>query len=288
MVHEMNERFYQFAGLILRVRMPQSLSFQENGTLLPFEVNATQNFDHTLEFVPVDRLLPPEGEQVYCEPDKHFYVDDDVCIRYQDTMPHSLRTATMRIRRKGAYSIVQVKKENLSGGLTTKMVLNSMEPEHLAVQSRGLILHASYICWNDQAILFTAPSGTGKSTQADLWCKHRGAELINGDRVAVMVKDDGVFACGIPFSGSSGVGKNVTLPLRAIVYLSQAEITSVEKLRGYQSFRCLWEGCSVNIWNREDVSLCTQTVLDILNRVPVFHLSCTPDEAAVSELENVL
>ncbi|WP_370839368.1 hypothetical protein [Intestinibacter bartlettii] len=34
----------------------------------------------------------------------------------------------------------------------------------------------------DKGILFSAPSGTGKSTQADLWEKYENAEIINGDR----------------------------------------------------------------------------------------------------------
>lgn len=283
----MTEQYYEFAGVTWCVRFPQNLPFCDNGTLLPFS-KAPCRADHTIEIAPVDHLLPPEGKQIYHESDKQFYSDGDVWIRYQDTTPNSLETAGMRIRRHGDRSLVQVKNNRLSGGLTTKIVLNSMEAEHFLVQNRGFILHASYIDWNGQAVLFTAPSGTGKSTQANLWCKHRGAELINGDRAAVVVKDGKVLACGLPFSGSSGVGKNVTLPLRAIVYLSQAEITSVEKLHGFRSFRRVWEGCSVNIWNREDVTCCTQTVLDVLEHVPVFHLSCMPDEAAVAALHNVL
>lgn len=283
----MTERYYEFAGITWRIRVPQSLPIQENGALGLF-VTAPCSDYHTLEFVPVDRLSAPEGECVYCASDKQFYSNGEACIRYQDTTPDSVRIASLRIRRQGKYSQVQVRKDLLENGITEKMVLNSVEAEHFVVQNRGFILHASYIDWNGQAVLFTAPSGTGKSTQAKLWCMHRGAELINGDRVAVMVKDGGVYACGIPFSGSSGVGKNVTLPLRAVVYLSQAKTTSVERLRGFQSFRRLWEGCSVNIWNREDVTLCTQTVLDTLERIPVYHLSCTPDEAAVRALEKLL
>ena len=37
------------------------------------------------------------------------------------------------------------------------------------LQRSAVILHASYIDWDGSAILFTGPSGTGKSTQAELW-----------------------------------------------------------------------------------------------------------------------
>ncbi len=45
-----------------------------------------------------------------------------------------------------------------------------------------LTFHCSYILHQNRAILFAAPSGTGKSTQAALWEKYRGAEIIIGDR----------------------------------------------------------------------------------------------------------
>lgn len=64
--------------------------------------------------------------------------------------------------------------------------------ERLLLSRQGLLLHASFIRWQDRGILFSAPSGTGKSTQADLWVRHRGAEVINGDRAALRRSADPV------------------------------------------------------------------------------------------------
>ena len=139
-----------------------------------------------------------------------------------------------------------------------------------------------------KAILFTAPSETGKSTQADLWHRLRGAAIHNGDRSAVRWQDGRAYACGVPFAGSSQICENVTLPLAAIVYLRQAPETTIRRLRGAESFRCLWEGCSVNTWDRADVDRISETVLQVLTAVPVFELACTPDESAILALEGVL
>jgi hypothetical protein len=38
----------------------------------------------------------------------------------------------------------------------------------------------------------------------------------------------------------------------------------------------------------EDVNTCTQNVMDAIGAVPVFYLACTPDESAVTALENAL
>lgn len=93
---------------------------------------------------------------------------------------------------------------------------------------------------------------------------------------------------GIPFSGSSGVGKNEQMPLAAVVYLSQAPRTTIAPLTGFRAFRKLWEGCSVNLWDRADVDTCAENVTRVLERVPMYHLACTPDESAVRALEQRL
>lgn len=280
------ERYYQFAGVVLRVTGPDGQMDCDDLSLMHYECPA-QDWDHWLDFTIVDRVSPPEGELIYVEAAKRIYACGETQIRYEGTVSTLPENAYIRIARQGNHSRVEVASRFLAGYITAKLVLNSMEAEHLIVQKRGLLLHASYIRWKDKAILFTAPSGTGKSTQADLWCRLRGAELINGDRAAVMVEDK-IIVRGIPFCGSSGVCKKADLPLAAVVYLSQASQTFIERLSGVQAFRRIWEGCSVNVWNREDMAACTQTVSDVLTAVPVFHLFCTADESAVICLEQIL
>lgn len=158
----------------------------------------------------------------------------------------------------------------------------------MIVNAHGFLLHASFIAWHGRAILFTAPSGTGKSTQAELWRSLRGAQVINGDRVAVMCTKEGILASGVPCSGSSGISRNETLPLGAVVYLSQDEQTWIKRLTGRHAFARIWEGCCVNVWNREDMALCSDSVIHVAKTVPVWHLACRPDETAVETLEAAL
>lgn len=282
----MTERIYSIAGVHLRVTGPERWMYQKEGGLAPFAV--TGGWDHSLEFEVVDQLSAPEGECVHRDPGKQIYVHGDTQLRYEGAVEKHLECAYVRIARQGNTSYVQVKRESIPCGITHKLVMNCMEAEHLLTVVGGFLLHASCIRRNGKAILFTAPSGTGKSTQADLWCKLRGAELINGDRAAVFPCYGNVEVRGIPFCGSSGVAKNETLPLEAIVYLSQAPSTTITRLSGAKAFRRVWEGCSVNVWNKTDMEQCSQSVLDTVSVIPVYHLACTPDETAVSALEEVL
>ena len=284
----MVERFYEFAGVVWRVCTPKDMLYRESGVLAPFMVSSDNEPNHTLEFEAVDRVDLPEGDRLFSESNKQFYSDGNAWIRYQGSTRASLDTAYMRIRRERTLSQVQIKNTQLSDGLTTKMVLNALEAEHHIVSHGGFLLHSSFVRWGDGAILFTAPSQTGKSTQADLWSRLRGAEQINGDRAAVMVDRNGAQAWGIPFCGSSGISKNVNVPLRAIVYLSQAPETNISRLTGLRAFSRVWEGCCVNSWDRGDLEQCTDAVMNVIASVPVFHLACTPDETAVIALERAM
>lgn len=278
------EHYYEFAGIPVSVSADASDLYADHGVLEPYILSQPREIKHHFFFELVDQIYPIEEPSVFRDIGLQVYHSDGAVIRYAGT----IGSTHMKIQRRGSQSMVSCLRSVYPSGISPKTVLNAMEAEHLMVRNGGFILHASFIRVGERAILFTAPSGTGKSTQADLWCRYRNAELINGDRAAVMVEDGRVYAYGIPFSGSSGVAKNARLPVSAIIYLSQAPRNSVEEWKGFQAFRKVWEGCSVNVWDREDVAQASKTVLDVLKVVPLLHLSCTPDQGAVDALAAIL
>ena len=67
-----------------------------------------------------------------------------------------------------------------------------------------LLMHGAALAWQGQAYLFTAPSGTGKSTHAMLWRRYlgSGAEVINGDKPLLHLPPDGpAVVYGSPWAG---------------------------------------------------------------------------------------
>lgn len=281
------ERFYRFAGIVYRVSGKAEDLFEKDGVLAPFRAEG-DTFDCGMEFEIVPSLPEPEGELVFSGGLRCVFRNGDKQLSYVGSVSNSLDGAYMQIRRKENHSQILVRRESVPFGLTSRLVLNAMEAEHRIIQKGGFLLHASFIRWKDRAILFTAPSGTGKSTQAELWRCLRDAEIMNGDRAAVTLEADGVTAWGIPYCGTSGICKNARLPVAAIVYLSQAPRTQIRRLGGLQAFQHVWEGCSVNVWDQDDVEKCIQTVMTALEQVPVYHLACTPDDTAVEALEKML
>lgn len=94
----------------------------------------------------------------------------------------------------------------------------------------GFMLHSSAVAVDNSAYLFSAPSGTGKSTHTQQWLKLFGdrAEILNDDKPAVMIKDGKVFACGTPWSGKSDMNVNRIVPLKGICVLERSEENHIE------------------------------------------------------------
>lgn len=235
-----------------------------------------------------DELLKPEGTCVYKDASRIIFLNGKQELQYIGAMEQGVSGAFLCIETIGNKAVIKVKKNAKQKRITTKTILDAIDVVRIAVEKKGVILHASYIIWNEKAILFTAPSGIGKSTQAELWKTLKGAKIINGDRVIIRKDNDDCEAWGLPYAGSSKYCENVKSTLDAIVYLSQAEHTQIERISGSKAFRKVWEGCSVPMWNEKDVSKVSDLVYEIIMEVPVFHLTCTPDESAVIALEDAL
>lgn len=287
------DKYYRFAGIEIVAHIPEKWMYTDDRTLEPFRVE-TVTAPHHFYFEMTEVLTPPEGECLSVQPDFAVYAQGEVQVRYIGASQGDWKMAYIRAEHRGKDHFVQLKASRYSIGTTAKTVLNAVQAEHLVTRNGGFIFHSSYIVRDGRAILFTAPSGTGKSTQAELWRVLRGAEIINGDRSVVRLvesagaRDYVAAADGIPFAGSSQICKNQTEPLAAIVYLGQAPRTTIRRLRGFEAFRSVWEGVSVNTWDETDVALVSETVRCVVQTVPVYRLDCTPDESAVVALERVL
>lgn len=281
------EKFYEFAGVQIAVNAPEKIMYTQDRTLEPFRVDhATAPYRFAFEMV--ESLTMPATKPVAVLDNFVVYYEDNIQLRYVGAVAADLEKAYIRTAQKGKDCHVQLKKSMYRDAMSAKVVLNAIGAEHLIAQNGGFVFHSSYIAHKGGAILFSAPSGTGKSTQAELWRTLRGAEVINGDRSAVCIREGQAVACGIPFAGSSQICRNAILPLKAIVYLAQAPETSIRKLRGAEAFRRVWEGVSVNTWDKDDVGKVMDAVQQTVMGVPVYYLSCTPDERAITALERML
>lgn len=174
-------------------------------------------------------------------------------------------------------------------GLHIDPVFSSMFAlERHMIKRDSLILHCAYTVYKGKAILFSAPSGTGKSTQAELWKQYRGGRIVNGDR-ALLRKIDGVWsACGWPVCGSSDICEAEDTPLYTIVMLRQGETNHIERLSPIQAFTQLYAQITINQWNPVFVQRAMELIEDLIVQVPVYQLTCNMTEDAVKCLEQAI
>ena len=145
----------------------------------------------------------------------------------------------------------------------------------------AMILHSSRIIAGGNAIIFTAPSQTGKTTQAQLWKQYEDAEIVSNDRTLIQ-KDKGIFyTMGYPVDGSSPAYCNEEAPLGAVVILKQGPENRIERMRMPRALKLLMEQTVSDVWNYEELTEIQSLWLELMELYPVYQLTCRPDREAV-------
>lgn len=143
-----------------------------------------------------------------------------------------------------------------------------------------LLAHSSFISLHGKGVLFTGYSGVGKTTQAELWAKHLGAEIVNGDKTFIREVDGKFFAYGSPWKGSSEYCLNKKALLSGIVVLRQAETNSITKL-DKKAIELFMPHIFFPHWDKDCLVKALDTFDKLISSVPVWLLECRPDEDAV-------
>lgn len=167
-------------------------------------------------------------------------------------------------------------------------IFNRIGLETLLLQHHGLLLHASLIEYAGCAIAFAGPSGVGKSTQAEIWKTNLQADVINGDRAALRKAKNGWTAYGFPYAGTSGIYRQASAPLKAIVVLKQGKENHLQKMSPAEAFAKLYPELSVHRWDREFSKNAADLCIELLTQTPIYLLECLPDESAALLLKKGL
>ena len=133
-----------------------------------------------------------------------------------------------------------------------------------------LLMHGAVVAIGNDAYMFCAPSGTGKTTHVGLWLKNRrDAIIINGDKPLIRVSEGDVLVYGTPWSGSENLNVNTSAHLKAIVFMERAENNMVEEISFAKAYPSLWK--QTYIPQDEDLAhKALSLLLSIGGRVPVY------------------
>lgn len=251
----------------------------------PFLSNRTKE-EYLVDFQEVSYLPEPEGGVLYSGERYEVYSDGaDGFVRwYFNKMREFIRFARSTID----WSMKRVRVEYLASEreLVSEMgnCFSFGAWEMLLLREQRLLLHAACVDTPLGGLLFSGPSGIGKSTQAELWQRYAGARLINGDRPILQRTEDGWLAWGSPYAGSSRWFVNENCRIRAVVMLQQAPRCSLRKLSKAEAFHAVFAGITANSWDSSCMLLACELTEAFISDIPVYELFCTPDQASVKLL----
>ncbi|MBE5921193.1 MAG: hypothetical protein E7269_00320 [Lachnospiraceae bacterium] len=153
----------------------------------------------------------------------------------------------------------------------------------------GFMLHSSCVVLDNTAYVFSADSGTGKSTHTELWLEYFGerAYILNDDKPAILVQDGKIYACGTPWSGKSDQNVNRVVPLGGIVLLERAQQNVIVPVHPMMAVQKFMKQTIMNL-NEEEMDK-HLTLLDyVLTRVPIYRLGCNISHEAVEVAHGAL
>ncbi len=144
----------------------------------------------------------------------------------------------------------------------------------------GFLLHASAVVYEDKAYLFSAPSGTGKSTHTSLWLKEfPGAEILNDDKPAIRILDDGIYVYGTPWSGKTDQSINRKVKLQGIAFLERGEENKISPMPSFNALTNLLNQ-TIRPGEKEYASSLLNLISEILKRIPIYRFSCNRDPSS--------
>ncbi len=141
------------------------------------------------------------------------------------------------------------------------------------------LFHGSAVAVDGECYLFTAKSGTGKSTHTRLWRELLGpaAVMVNDDKPLIRITEQGALVCGTPWDGKHHLSNNMTVPLKAICILERGETNHIREIDKKDALPMLLQ----QTYRPHDPAGLMKT-LDLIDRLTVafYRLQCNMDISA--------
>lgn len=143
----------------------------------------------------------------------------------------------------------------------------------------AIFIHSSCISYNDKALMFCAPSGTGKSTHSALWNKYYDASYINDDKNLIFMENGRLYVYGTPMSGKHHLDSNSKKELIGMVFLRQAKENKLKKLSSLEALIQIMS--QIQRPDNKNYLDNINPMIDIITKFPCYMLECTISKEAV-------
>lgn len=153
----------------------------------------------------------------------------------------------------------------------------------------NMLLHSAATSYKGQAVLFSAPSGTGKSTHSGLWKEYYPDDVIlfNDDTPIIINRGNELFACGTPWSGKTEINENLIFPLKAVVFLKQGTKNSIRAMTTVEKVVRFLDETKKPIFESL-MAKHLEFINNIIKNIPVYELTCDISRDAVDLVKNTI
>lgn len=282
--------YYQLAGLNIGIECDNEYLINR---MKPFQTEPTQDINMVINIRQLDQLDKPKGEILIAEklkllrkqkPEEGYIIsiasDDEAVIMNMDV---SADWSLVNLDVDKNHYIGQEEQGTTRCEYLYPFAFCGIAFRNMLMHNDGLVIHSSSIALNDKGIIFTAPSGTGKSTHVNLWEETFGKEVtvVNDDTPAIRFMNDVPMLSGTPWSGSSDKFANIQLPLKAVVILEQYPENILRKLSPIEALPMLMPRCFLPYFDEKTMVITYDLIEKLIAKVDMYLLRCLPNKEAM-------
>lgn len=282
---------YKIADLILNTENLSS-DYSEN-RMGKYKIRDSDDYDVLVRYRERDNIDLPEGKVI--KGAHRWYWIESACGKYIAFQRHPVTKKTVSLitgdKNWEICDLQLCEFENefgLNNNLRSFMGIGEIFANAI-LKKNGFVLHASAINYCGKGILFSAPSGTGKSTHTSLWEKYYPGEanIINDDKPAIRYIDNRPFVYGTPWSGKTQINQNICAPIHAIVFIEKSYDNKITQLKGANAVSLMLGETHKPVYP-EMMEITLEHINKVLSRIPVYRLSCNISKDAVELTKKAL
>ena len=137
------------------------------------------------------------------------------------------------------------------------------------------LFHGSAVCVDNEAYIFTAKSGTGKSTHARLWRELLGDRvvMVNDDKPLIRIMDDQALVYGTPYDGKHHLSSNISVHVKAVCILEQATDNHIKEISMYEAYPMFIQQ-TYKPSKPDRMKKAMELIGQFLDRIKVYKLEC--------------
>jgi hypothetical protein len=277
---------YEIAGIKIAFDYSQDEFFK--GNIEKYQISADQIPMYHINSFISDQFDIPTIPLVLTYQTRYLYESESesVLIVYDDTFQFIKQKQTKR--KDLSKIIIQLNPSYLNRIAEMEYIATGMAFFEIALHEKRLPLHASAIVYHHEAILFSAPSKTGKSTQANFWINALPeAYILNDDKPLIWVKAEKLVVSGTPWAGKTIKNDNQDVSLKTIVFLSQGIDNKINSFNKTEKLMKLLQN-TYRPGNIESVDILMDLLQQIVNQVPMFGFEAKNDPSAFATIYHKL